>query len=592
MFRVAPGKRVVVDGLSWGQCVIGRIPFAERWVEVLGDCVHRSIGPTDATFAAHRWFIGSRLAMGGIGIVPIMLWLALPGVMPRAVLVGGAVLFFQLIVALAVSRLGGLRVGFVFSVAAFAVFPTLVGGALGPLALLPFILEGAILSGSAGALLAGILLSLDLAAEVSLGGGRLDSGPVAAAFIAIAATVWGALYWSKREAKREMVRRFSDDRWRALSGLSDIGVIRHDESGGVIGANAAFCRLMGIPPETLSDKTVITRLHLGSGPAFLKALSDVNHGANGAQALVRMKCEPDAEGHSGPDPYRDFEIRLARSVHNPVTRQAEIVACYRPLVETAADTAIMLPERPIASLEVARLGHELRTPLTAIIGFAECLGDPSIIAADDPKRGDYARIIGTSARHMLDLVNDLSNASAPVEPIDDEGGQVDLAELIGEAVGIMRLNVEAQRARLSWEVAADVPLLSGSRHAFRQILINLISNGLKFAPEGAVVVRAIREGEKIRLTVEDNGVGVSQGDLPRLGEPYFRGSAAAQDTTEGQGLGLGIVRDIVRRHQGHFDVMSRPGAGTRVIVTFLAPDAHPLPLAVDGATNHRERAYA
>jgi cell cycle sensor histidine kinase DivJ len=145
---------------------------------------------------------------------------------------------------------------------------------------------------------------------------------------------------------------------------------------------------------------------------------------------------------------------------------------------------------------------------------------------------------------------------------------------------------------LSWEVAADVPLLLGSRHAFRQILINLISNGLKFAPEGTVVVRAIREGEKIRLTVEDNGIGVSQRDLPRLGEPFFRGSATGQDTTEGQGLGLGIVRDIVRRHQGHFDVMSRPGVGTRVIVTFMAPDELSLSSAIDGTTNHRERAYA
>jgi cell cycle sensor histidine kinase DivJ len=301
-----------------------------------------------------------------------------------------------------------------------------------------------------------------------------------------------------------------------------------------------------------------------------------------------MKCEPGAEGHCGADPYREFEIRLARSVLNPITRQAEIVACYRPI----ADTAVIFPELPAPSLEVARLGHELRTPLTAIIGFAECLGDPSIIAADDPKRGDYARIIGTSARHMLDLVNDLPNASVPVEPMDDEGEKVDLAELIGEAVGIMRLNVEAQRARLSWEVAADVPLLLGSRHAFRQILINLISNGLKFAPEGTVVVRAIREGEKIRLTVEDNGIGVSQRDLPRLGEPFFRGSATGQDTTEGQGLGLGIVRDIVRRHQGHFDVMSRPGVGTRVIVTFMAPDELSLSSAIDGTTNHRERAYA
>ena len=204
------------------------------------------------------------------------------------------------------------------------------------------------------------------------------------------------------------------------------------------------------------------------------------------------------------------------------------------------------------------------------------MGDPAIIATDDPKRGDYARIIGTSARHMLDVVNDMTGTVAPqpsAQIISTGTDAIDLAELIEETVGIMRLNVEAQRASLHWIVEEDVPVLVGSRHAFRQILINLISNALKFAPEGSVLVRASRDGAKVRLTVEDNGMGVAGEDLARLGEPFFRGRLAGENGPDGQGLGLGIVRDIVRDHQGDFDVMSRPGAGTRVIVTFAIPEA-------------------
>ncbi len=571
--------------------MVGELTFAERFIEVLGDLVHRSVKVSDTRFTAHRWFIGSRLALGAVGLVPMTLWLALPNVMPRALLIGATVLCFQGVTALAVSRLGGLRAGFAVSVLGFAAFPLMTGDTAGPITLMPFILEGAILAGAAGAGLAAGLIALGLAALVVTGSLRADSSLLVADVVALTALLLGTLYWTLRESRRDVRARFSDDRWRALSGLTDAGIVRHDESGSVIGSNAMFCRLIGIGPEELADKTVIARLHLASGPAFLKALSDVLHGAGQAEARVRIKCESGAEGHNGHDPYRDFDIRFSRAVRDPGTGQPEIMACYRP-VAVALERA---PAVPKPSLESARLGHELRTPLTAIIGFAECLGDPAIIAPDDPKRGDYARIIGTSARHMLDLVNHLPGTAIPVAGAaakEDEEDRVDLADLIDEAVGIMRLTIEAQRARLSWKVDEDVPALAGSRHALRQILINLISNALKFAPEGMVTVRAVREGSKIRLTVEDNGVGVAEQDLARLGEPFFRGSASRYGAPEGQGLGLGIVREIVQRHNGHFDVMSRAGAGTRVIVTFALSDRGPDMTGLGNQPEHRERRYA
>jgi cell cycle sensor histidine kinase DivJ len=546
--------------------VVGGLPFAERLNGVLDDLVHRSVRPSDAGFAAHRWFIGSRLALGLLGLGPVVFWLALPEAMPRLVLQIGAALCFQLFMAMSVSRLGGLRAGFTGSVLGFAGFAVMAAGPLGPFIVLPFMMEGAILTGRSGTGLAALSALTSAAAAIGVGRLPMNGGLLAIEGWVMAALFLGSLYWAARETKRTARARLSDDRWRTLSGLTDDGIVRHDESGTILGSNAMFCQLLGILPDELADKTVIRRLHLGSGPAFLKALSDVSHGAGLAVARVRLQCDAGAKGHSGPDPYRDFEVRFSRAVYDSKTAHSEIMACYRP-VAPVVDQAL-IEQKP--SLEAARLGHELRTPLTAIIGFAECLSDPTIIAANDPKRGDYARIIGTSARHMLDLVNHLPGArfegasEAELEPID-------VAEVVDEAVGMMRLTIEAQRAELNWEVEDDVPALNGSRHAFRQILINLISNALKFAPEGAVFVRAVREGDKIRLTVEDNGVGVAHEDVARLGEAFFRGSASGAGAPSGQGLGLGIVRDIVQRHHGHFDVMSRQGAGTRVIITFAVP---------------------
>ena len=568
--------------------MVVRMSIVDNGMERLGDLVHRSVGRRDAGFAAHRWFIATRLALGMVGLALISLGLSMPGLWSRSSFMGATILGFQAVIALVVSRFGGLRVGFLVSVASLAILPLAVVGGIGPMAMLPLVLEGAILTGSAGAVMAAGVLLLVLVMGVGAVGFKAGIGLLGSELVTLMAMVGGTLHLVGRDASREARARFADDRWRALSGLSEAGVVRHDESGHVVGSNAAFCRSIGINPMELEDNTVIKRLHLGSGPAFLKALSDVTHGATMAEARVRIKCEPEAEGHYGPDPYRDFVLKVSRAVVDPSTRRPEILACYRP-VDVAVDVKLV---EAAPSLSTARLGHELRTPLTAIIGFADCLGDPAIIAADDPKRGDYARIIGTSARHMLDVVNDLTGTAVTADIIQAGSDAIDLAELIDESVGIMRLNVESQRARLQWIVEDDVPVLVGSRHAFRQILINLISNALKYAPEGFVTVRASRDAGKVRLTVEDNGIGVADEDLARLGEPFFRGRRAGENGLDGQGLGLGIVRDIVRDHQGDFDVMSRPGAGTRVIVTFAIPEAISAVQAMPSAARLPERRYA
>ena len=91
--------------------MVSGFPFAERLIEGLGDWVHRSVTVSDAGFRAHRWFIGSRLTLGIAGLGAILLWMAMPAAFPRAVLTVGALLAFQLVTAVAVSRLGGLRAG-------------------------------------------------------------------------------------------------------------------------------------------------------------------------------------------------------------------------------------------------------------------------------------------------------------------------------------------------------------------------------------------------------------------------------------------------------------------------------------------------
>jgi cell cycle sensor histidine kinase DivJ len=116
-------------------------------------------------------------------------------------------------------------------------------------------------------------------------------------------------------------------------------------------------------------------------------------------------------------------------------------------------------------------------------------------------------------------------------------------------------------------IALDLPEIVADRRAFNQILINLISNAVKFTPrDGRVTVSAHCEGAKLALVVEDTGVGIGEDDLPRIGEAFFQARASYDRRHDGTGLGLSIVKGLVRLHDGEVDIASRLGKGTRVTV--------------------------
>jgi cell cycle sensor histidine kinase DivJ len=116
-------------------------------------------------------------------------------------------------------------------------------------------------------------------------------------------------------------------------------------------------------------------------------------------------------------------------------------------------------------------------------------------------------------------------------------------------------------------IAPGLPELTADRRAFNQILINLISNAIKFTPRGGhVIVSALCDGPHFAVTVEDTGVGIGEADLPRLGEAFFQADASYDRRQDGSGLGLSIVKGLVGLHGGEVDIRSRLGEGTRVTV--------------------------
>jgi cell cycle sensor histidine kinase DivJ len=132
---------------------------------------------------------------------------------------------------------------------------------------------------------------------------------------------------------------------------------------------------------------------------------------------------------------------------------------------------------------------------------------------------------------------------------------------------LLALKAQEAGVELSMRLGPDLPEVTADRRAFNQILINLISNAVKFTPHGGrVTVSAQRDGPKLTVTVEDTGIGIGDTDLSRLGEAFFQARASCDRRHDGSGLGLSIVKGLVRLHGGEVDIQSRLGEGTRVTV--------------------------
>ena len=187
---------------------------------------------------------------------------------------------------------------------------------------------------------------------------------------------------------------------------------------------------------------------------------------------------------------------------------------------------------------------------------------------DPARKLEYAKLINDSGHHLLSVVNGILDMSKM------ETGNFEItpepfapAQAIRSCCDLLALKAQDAGVELKTRIAADLPEIVADRRAVNQILINLISNAIKFTPRGGrVSVSAMCDGPKLAVAVEDTGVGIGEADLPRLGEAFFQARASYDRRHDGTGLGLSIVKGLVRLHGGDMDIRSRLGEGTRVTV--------------------------
>lgn len=211
---------------------------------------------------------------------------------------------------------------------------------------------------------------------------------------------------------------------------------------------------------------------------------------------------------------------------------------------------------------VAVVSHELRTPLTSIIGYVELLMDEEAGALTDEQRA-YLEIVQRSTARLVELVGDLLLvAEAERGPLALDLGHIDLVEIAAHAVAAARPAADARGVALVFD-AGEVGPVAGDATRLAQMVDNLISNAIKFTPEGgSVTVRAGRHGSDAVFEVQDTGLGIAEADRERLFDPFFRSRDANARAVPGTGLGLTITKAIVDAHSGTIEVETAPGGGT------------------------------
>lgn len=432
-----------------------------------------------------------------------------------------------------------------------------------------------------------------------LGWGWMPAGDASAtergvlmAFGVASATLYAAgLAFGAESLARTSVTLLSreEERYRLLArNMSDV-ISRHQRNGAVQFISPAAEAMLGMPVAQLHGHGLFDRVHVADRPAYLTALSDAARG-DVRSVEFRLRREPVGSERSQVD-FIWVEMRcrpLDQDIGRDPMREAEVVGVMRDITDRKLSEQVLDQARSAAEAAdaaktrfLATMSHELRTPLNAIIGFSEMIAQEQTLMLGAAQRREYAQLINDSGQHLLSVVNGILDMSKM------ESGNFEIAsEPFAPRASLMHCcNLLALKARengidLITDAPQDLPVMTGDPRAFKQIVLNLVANAIKFTERGGQVsVTAAVTGSQLTLRIADTGVGIAPDDLKRIGAPFFQAGKTYQRRHEGTGLGLSIVKSLVALHLGELTVQSRLGEGTAVTVklplVYTPPQAKP-----------------
>ncbi len=404
---------------------------------------------------------------------------------------------------------------------------------------------------------------------------------VLVAFGVASATLYAAgLAFGAESLSRTSVSLLSveEDRYRLLArNMSDV-ISRHHRNGAVQFISPAAETMLGTPAAQLLGHGLFDRVHVADRPAYLTALSDAARGGEACSVEFRLRRDASRSVERGQVDFIWVEMRcrpLQQVLETASPSEAEVVAVMRDVTdrknqEQALDLARTAAEQADASktLFLATMSHELRTPLNAIIGFSEMIVQEEALMLDAARRKEYAQLINDSGQHLLSVVNGILDMSKM------ESGNFEISpepfaprEALIHCCNLLALKARENAIDLVTRARDNLPVMIGDPRAFKQVVLNLVSNAIKFTERGGTVTVSVSvEGLRLVLRVADTGVGIAAEDLKRIGAPFFQAGKTYQRRHEGTGLGLSIVKSLVGLHGGEMTVQSKIDEGTTILV--------------------------
>ncbi len=262
---------------------------------------------------------------------------------------------------------------------------------------------------------------------------------------------------------------------------------------------------------------------------------------------------------------------LAKNLRQGAIAETELIAAedHARLLQFATEEAEQANRAKSAF--IANMSHEFRTPLNAIIGFAQVLRGEADIVLPEKKQREYMADIEKSADHLLALINDILDLSK-IESGKMELSQdrISIASMFDTISKIVASLIEEKKHRLVVDVVGAVPDLIADERSVHQILINILSNSIKYTPTGGVIVMLATQSPQggVEFSLSDTGIGMDAVTLARVLKPFEQGETSYRTQAGGTGLGLPLVQSLARLHDAEFYIQSRPGSGTDIKIIF------------------------
>ncbi len=261
-----------------------------------------------------------------------------------------------------------------------------------------------------------------------------------------------------------------------------------------------------------------------------------------------------------PGPFPDLTTELMETLASQSAVAIHHARLFRELEDKSRQLEVAGRHK---SEFLASMSHELRTPLNAVIGFSDVLLE-QMFGELNERQEAYIRDIRDSGRHLLELINEILDLSRiEAGRMELEVGPLSLPELMEHGLAMIRERATQHRITVSLDVAPEVGIVWGDELKLKQVVLNLLTNAVKFTPDGGTVeATATVVGAEARVTVRDTGIGIAEDEQERIFEAFQRGGRSPQASAEGTGLGLTLSKQIVELHGGQLWMTSRLGGGS------------------------------